>query len=150
MTRVFVLADSEEAALDLAALLGEDDRLEVVGAGAAAETSVSVLRTARPDVLLASRVSETEIGELSVPIVLLTDDATEAWDLRGAVKARLPVHITPLEAFASLIAAAQSLTVLTSAQAETILNISPAPQRSTRIANTRNRSRICISFHEHR
>lgn len=136
MTRVFVLADSEEAALDLAALLGEDDRLEVVGAGAAAQTSVSVLRTARPDVLLASRVSETEFRELSVPIVLLTDDATEAWDLRGAVKARLPVHITPLEAFASLIAAAQSLTVLTSAQAETILNISPAPQRSTPMPET--------------
>jgi DNA-binding NarL/FixJ family response regulator len=128
VTRVFVLAESEEAALDLATLLGEDDRFEVVSATAPAGTSVAMIRATRPDVLLASRISEAEIPDASVPIVLLTDDANEAWDFRSAVKARLPIHITPLEAFGALIAAAQSLTVLTSAQADTILNVAPAPQ----------------------
>lgn len=128
MTRVFVLADSEQSALDLANLVSEDDRLEVVGALAAFAASLSAIREARPDVLLASRLSASEIPDASVPAVLLTNEPAEVWDVHGSIKARLPVQITPPEAFAALLAAAQGLTVLTPAQAELVLNTVPAPQ----------------------
>lgn len=129
MTRVFVLADSEALALDLATLLSEDDRLEVVGALPAAAANVSAIREARPDVLLASRISAADIPDTSVPVVLLTvDDAAESWAAHHFIKARLPVQITPQEAFAALLAAAQGLTVLTPAQAEAVSHTAPAMQ----------------------
>jgi two-component system nitrate/nitrite response regulator NarL len=128
VTRVFVLADSEQSALDLTTLLSEDERLEVVGTMAATAAPESVIRAARPDVLLVSRVPADEIPDTSLPIVVLTDEFTEAWDGRNSVKARLPIHVTPPETFAALFAAAQGLTVLTPAQAELILSFSPAPQ----------------------
>lgn len=128
MTRVFVLADSEQSALDLATLLSEDERLEVVGALDVSAASLSAIREARPDVLLASRVSVDEIPDASLPAVLLTNEASETWDERNSVKARLPLHIAPQGAFAALLAAAQGLTVLTPAQAEMVLNIAPTPQ----------------------
>ena len=130
MTRVFVLADSEQSALDLATLLSEDERFEVVGALDVSAASLSVIREGRPDVLLASRVSVDEIPDASLPAVLLTNEASESWDARNSVKARLPLHIAPQEAFAALLAAAQGLTVLTPAQAEMVLNIAPTPQRA--------------------
>ncbi len=128
MTRVFVLADSEQSALDLASLISEDDRLEVVGTLAASAASLSAIRETQPDVLLASRVSASEIPDASVPAVLLTNEPAEVWDVHSSIKARLPVQITPPEAFAALLAAAQGLTVLTPAQAELVLNTVPAPQ----------------------
>ena len=76
MTRVFVLADSEQSALDLATLLSEDERFEVVGALDVSAASLSVIREARPDVLLASRVSVDEIPDASLPAVLLTNEAS--------------------------------------------------------------------------
>ena len=130
MTRVFVLADSEQSALDLATLLSEDERFEVVGALDVSAASLSVIREGRPDVLLASRVSVDEIPDASLPAVLLTNEASESWDARNSVKARLPLHIGPPEAFAALLAAAQGLTVLTPAQAEMVLNTVPAPQHT--------------------
>jgi DNA-binding NarL/FixJ family response regulator len=128
VTRVFVLADSEQSALDLANLVSEDERLEVVGALAASAASLSAIREARPDVLLASCVSASEIPDASVPAVLLTNAPAEVWDVHSSIKARLPVQITPPEAFAALLAAAQGLTVLTPAQAELVLNTVGAPQ----------------------
>jgi DNA-binding NarL/FixJ family response regulator len=128
VTRVFVLADSEQSALDLATLLSEDERLEVVGALDVSAASLSVIREAQPDVLLASRVSVDEIPDASLPAVLLTNDASETWGARNSVKARLPLHIAPPEAFAALLAAAQGFTVLTPTQAEMVLNIATTPQ----------------------
>jgi two-component system nitrate/nitrite response regulator NarL len=99
-----------------------------VGALASSAASLPAIREARPDVLLASLVSIVDVPDASLPAVLLTNEPIEAWDGRGSVKARLPVHITPSEAFAALLAAAQGLTVLTPAQAEIVLNTVPAPQ----------------------
>jgi DNA-binding CsgD family transcriptional regulator len=131
VTRVFVLAESEQSALNLATLVNEDERLEVVGAMAAFSASPAAIREARPDVLLASRISVSDIPDSAFPAVLLTDDPIETWDVPEFIKARLPPHITPPEAFAALLAAAQGLTVLTSAQAEIVLSASPAPQPAT-------------------
>jgi DNA-binding NarL/FixJ family response regulator len=125
---VLVIAGSEGAAADLAALLAEDERLEVVGAFAVSTISVSSISDSRPDVILLSRVPPSEIHAGAVPIVLLTDERLESWDFRDSVRARLPAQATPAEAFAALIAAAQGLTVLTPAQAESMLNISAIPQ----------------------
>jgi DNA-binding NarL/FixJ family response regulator len=127
VTRVFVLADSEQSALDLATLISEDERLEVVGALPAVPASVSLIREARPDVLLASRISAADIPDTSLPAVLLTDDGSaETWTGQRFIKACLPAQSTPPEAFAALIAAAQGLTVLTPAQADLAFRTIPA------------------------
>ena len=127
MTRVFVLADSEQSALDLATLMSEDERLEVVGALSAVSASMAHIREARPDVLLASRISAADIPDTSLPAVLLTDDdPAETWAAHKFIKACLPVQITPPEAFGALLAAAQGLTVLTPAQADMAFGMIPA------------------------
>jgi DNA-binding NarL/FixJ family response regulator len=122
------MAGSNGAAADLAALLAEDERLEVVGAFAASAVPASFISESRPDVILLSGIAPSEIRAGDVPIVLLTAERLESWDFRGSVKARLPAQATPAEAFAALIAVAQGLMVLTPAQAESMLNISAIPQ----------------------
>jgi DNA-binding NarL/FixJ family response regulator len=119
---VFVIADTEESAADLASLLSEDERLEVVGTAAAASVFLSMINETHPDVLLVSRATPAQIRAASIPIVLLTDERTEASDFPRLIKARLPVQVTPPEAFAALIAAGQGLTVLTPSQAEALLD----------------------------
>lgn len=128
MTRVFVLADSKSNALDLATLLAEDDRLELVGASAARDASISALRDPRPDVILAVRITASDIPDSSIPVVMLTGEALHVWEIHGSVKASLPAHSTPQEIFAALLAAAQGLTILTPAQAEAIVQMPPSPQ----------------------
>ena len=127
MTRVFVLAESLESAEGLAALVADDSRLEVAGTASLARFDRESLIETRPDVVLASRIPSRRLPEIDVPIVMLTNERLETWEFGGAVKARLPVQVTPAEAFAALIAAGQGLTVLTAAQAESVLNLTPAP-----------------------
>ncbi|MFZ0589338.1 MAG: response regulator transcription factor [Bryobacteraceae bacterium] len=127
MTRVFVLAESFESAESLAALVADDGRLEVAGTASLGRFERALLIETRPDVVLASRIPSRRLDQIDLPIVLLTDEPLESWDFSSNVRARLPVHVTPAEAFAALIAAGQGLTVLTAAQAETVLNLTPAP-----------------------
>jgi DNA-binding NarL/FixJ family response regulator len=124
------MAGSDGAAADLAALLAEDERLEVVGAFAVSAAPASFISESRPDVILLSGIAPSEIRAGGVPIVLLTAERLESWDFRGSVKARLPAQATPAEAFAALIAVAQGLMVLTPAQAESMLNVSAIPQNA--------------------
>jgi two-component system, NarL family, response regulator YdfI len=128
VTRVFVVADREESATDLAALVAEDERLEVVGAAALDSVSRSSVDVSGAEVLLLSRVPPSRFQTFGLPLVLLSDDRFESWDFQDSVRARLPVHTTPPEAFAALIAAAQGLTVLTPSQAEAILTAKPRAQ----------------------
>ncbi len=127
MTRVFVLAESFESAESLAALVADDGRLEVAGTASLGRFERALLIDTQPDVVLASRIPSRRLPEIDIPTVLLTDERLESWEFGGNVKARLPVQATPAEAFAALIAAGQGLTVLTAAQAETVLNLTPAP-----------------------
>jgi DNA-binding CsgD family transcriptional regulator len=127
VTRVFVLAESVESAEGLATLVADDTRLEVAGTASLGRFERALLIETQPDVVLASRIPSRRLPEIDLPIVLLTDERLESWDFGGNVKARLPVHVTPAEAFAALIAAGQGLTVLTAAQAETVLNLTQAP-----------------------
>lgn len=127
MTRVFVLAESLESAESLALLISDDSRLEVAGTASLARFERASLIETRPDVVLVSRIPSRRLPEIDLPIVLLTNERLESWEFGGNIKARLPVQVTPAEALAALIAASQGLTVLTAAQAEMVLNLTPAP-----------------------
>jgi DNA-binding NarL/FixJ family response regulator len=133
VTRVFVLAESLESARSLAMLVADDGRLEVAGTASLPRFERALLTETRPDVVLASRIPFRRMPEIDVPIVLLTDERLETWDFGGNIKARLPVHVTPAEALAALIAAGQGLTVLTAAQAESVLNVTPAPNSDSAV-----------------
>src|SRR5262245_7789968 len=64
---------------------------------------------------------------MTVPVVVLTDDAYDLKDYRGWVRARLPNSATPAEVLAALFAVAQGFTVLTQSQARSTLDIVPTP-----------------------
>lgn len=117
-----MIAATQDSAADLASLLSEDERIEVVGSIPAASVSVSLINETHPDVLLVSGAATAQIQAAAIPIVLLTDGRAEASDFGQWIKARLPVHVTPPEAFGALIAAAQGLTVLTPLQAESLFD----------------------------
>jgi DNA-binding NarL/FixJ family response regulator len=123
--RVFVLADSIESAQHLAAFVVEDGRFEVVGASSEILFRANKLDGNSPDVILASRIAVNRLPKSRRPVVLLNDNGLHDWELGGSVKAHLPMHASPGELAAALIAAAQGLTVLTAAQAESVLNVTP-------------------------
>lgn len=130
--RVFILAETSEQAQSLADLLAEEDRLEVAGweAVGAARTGAGDGAESRPDVaLLSGDVALTEVPFSDVPVVLLSREGDErvfcAQDRRGPVRAWLTMQATPEEIVASVLSAAQGLTVLTPGQAEVVFQ-SPA------------------------
>jgi len=114
LIRVLILAPSEADEAALAALIAEDDRLEIVDL--------------TPDILLLSsgRLPPEEFA--AIPSVILTDDIFEQSDYRTAVRARLPAHATAAEVLAALAAAAQGLVVLTQSQADTLFAHATVPQ----------------------
>jgi DNA-binding NarL/FixJ family response regulator len=116
--RVLILAASSGEEAALAALVAEDERLEIVereeGLGA--------------DVILLSGVG-LPAGEVAhLPMVILTGDVFEPSDYRTSVRARLPSHATAAEVLAAIGAAAQGLTVLTQPQADALFAHPAVPQ----------------------
>lgn len=80
MIRLLILAPSAAEEAALAAMLAEDDRLEIVDRGEAQSA----------DVVLVSG-NQVPAEELShIPTVILTGDVFEQSDYRTAVRARLP------------------------------------------------------------
>jgi DNA-binding NarL/FixJ family response regulator len=114
LIRVLILAPSEADEAALAALIAEDDRLEIVDLA--------------PDVLLLSSGRHPPDEFAAIPSVILTDDIFEQSDYRTAVRARLPANATAAEVLAALAAAAQGLVVLTQSQADTLFAHSTVPQ----------------------
>ena len=96
-----------------------------MGASSAAQFRASLLDESNPDVVLVSRIAVNKLPKTRRPVVLLSDDGVQNWELSGIVKAHLPMQATPAEAAAALIAAGQGFTILTATQAESVLNIAP-------------------------
>jgi DNA-binding CsgD family transcriptional regulator len=128
--RVFILAESSDEARGLASLLEEEDGAEVIASEYVPEdgSSVSILRSlARPDVAVVSgRALVSELPFEDVPVVLVSEGPVEEWNHRGPIRAWLPPLASPGELMAALMAASQGLTLLTTAQAEVIFNVSAA------------------------
>jgi DNA-binding NarL/FixJ family response regulator len=119
--RVLILAASEAEESVLAALLAEDDRLEIV--------ELSEARAADVLVLSGGRRSPVDLNAL--PTVILTADVFEPSDYRTSVRARLPSNATAAELLAAIAAAAQGLVVLTQTQADSLFAHPTVPQAPT-------------------
>jgi DNA-binding NarL/FixJ family response regulator len=116
--RVLIFAASEAEELALAALLAEDDRLEIVEPAEALSADVLLLSGGR----LAPAALD------AVPTVILTSDVFESSDYRTSVRARLPASATAAELLAAIAAAAQGLVVLTQPQADALFAHGTVPQ----------------------
>jgi DNA-binding NarL/FixJ family response regulator len=114
--RVLIVANSEAEAVELAELMAEDDRIEVVSAD--------------PDVVLAVGVPARSFD---VPTVLLTREATYAESYNHSVRAHLPADATASEVLAAVAAVGQGLVVLTQTQAERLLPARPQRQELPRL-----------------
>ncbi len=114
MIRVLILAASEEEQEALAALLAEDERMEVVDESA--------------DVLLLGNGRTPPHGLDALPTVILTGDVFEPSDYRTSVRARLPSTATAAEVLAAITAAAQGFVVLTQPQADALFAHPTVPQ----------------------
>lgn len=114
MIRVAIYADTLVRAQQLAKLLAEDERLEIVQARAAFR---SFEQSPITDVMVAAGVRAEELSAEGPPVVLLSREPPRQAVFTGAVRAWLPDHALPAEISAVVIAAAQDLTVLTPGQA---------------------------------
>ena len=118
MIRVLILAASEAEESALAALLAEDDRLEIIEPAEALTADVLLLSGGR---LPTARLD-------LIPVVILTGDVFEPSDYRTSVRARLPSNATAAELLAAIAAAAQGLVVLTQSQADGLYAHPTVPQ----------------------
>ena len=114
MIRVLIVAKSEAESAELAELMAEDDRIEVVSAD--------------PDVVLMAGIPTALAGPFDAPTVVLTGDAPYAESYGNAVRAHLPADATASEVLAAVAAVGQGLVVLTQAQAERLLPARPPRQ----------------------
>lgn len=113
MIRVAIYAASAEHARQLAKLLAEDDRLEIV---CAATLPRSFERSPLSDVVLAAGLRAEELFGTGPPVVLLTPQPPRQSRFTGAIRAWLPADVLPAEISAAIVAAAQDFTVLTPEQ----------------------------------
>ena len=121
MIRVLICAATEEQEAALAALLAEEDRLEVIDASEAVSADVVLLS--------GGQTAPREVA--TTPSVILTDDIFETSDYRSAVRARLPSGTTAAELLAALTAAAQGFVVLTQPQADALYAHPTVPPAAT-------------------
>lgn len=121
MIRVLIIAATADEKSALAALLSEDDRLEILEPEEARNA----------DVLLLSGRHHLPGTLENIPTVILTDDVFEPSDYRTSVRARLPSNATAGELLAAIAAAAQGLVVLTERQADTLFAHRAVPQSAT-------------------
>lgn len=116
MIRVLIMAATAAEKSALAALLAEDERLEILEPEEARHA----------DVLLLSTVRRSPGALENIPTVILTDDVFEPSDYRTSVRARLPSNATAGELLAAIAAAAQGFIVLTDRQADALFAAQPA------------------------
>lgn len=111
MIRIAILADSVSRASELAEMLAEDERIEVLEYGLPHRMDDDVLLV---DVLVAAGIAINELPG-GAPTVVLSGD-TETTTPGGLVRAVLPMNAPAAEIVAAIVAAAADLTVLTQAQ----------------------------------
>jgi DNA-binding NarL/FixJ family response regulator len=112
LIRVAILADSVSRAHALAETLAEDERIEVLKAGAVHRMDDDVFLV---DVLVAAGISINELPG-GAPVVALLEDA-ETTMPEAPVRAVLSLNASTAEIVAAIVAAAADLTVLTQLQA---------------------------------
>lgn len=121
MIRVAIIADTDSRAVAVAALLADEERLEVVEARAV--TAVSS-RERRVDVIVVAGLTRAQIPRLSgLPLVVLSDAPGERSFLRRQVRAWLPANASPEELTAAIVAAVQRLVTLTEEQTRRWLHV---------------------------
>ena len=113
MIRVLIVARSEAESAELAELMAEDERIEIV--------------SKEPDVILAAGPPIGLAASFDAPIVVLTGEALHAEGYGQSVRAHLPPDATASEVLAAVAAVGEGLVVLTQTQAERLL-----PARSGR------------------
>ena len=107
--RVLIFARSETEAAELAELMAEDERIEVVSTD--------------PDVVLAAGFPVARAGAFDAPMVVLGGATLDAEGFSHSVRAYLPPDATASEVLAAVAAVGQGLVVLTQAQAERLLPV---------------------------
>jgi DNA-binding NarL/FixJ family response regulator len=116
LIRVVIIAESLLRARNLASLLGEDERLEIVDTRTSFRSN-GQSQPGLPDVIVAIGFPLDQIPSDLPAVVGMGDDPLEEVPLGQAIRAWLPVNSSPAEVMAAIVAAANDLTVLTPAQA---------------------------------
>jgi DNA-binding NarL/FixJ family response regulator len=106
---ISILADTLSRARQLAELLADDERLDVVDMRAYPARSIDI----RTEVLVASGLMPAALSQYEMPVVLLTDGSPA---FRHNLRAILSLHASAAEISGAIQAAASDLTVLTSEQ----------------------------------
>jgi DNA-binding NarL/FixJ family response regulator len=114
--RVLIVANAEAESAELAELMAEDDRIEVVSVD--------------PDVVL---VAGIPAEAYDAPTVLLTGKTTYSESYGNSIRAQLPPDATASEVLAAVVAVGQGLVVLTQTQAERLLPARPRRQALPRL-----------------
>jgi DNA-binding NarL/FixJ family response regulator len=113
--RVAIIADSFTRARNLAELLSEDQRFDVVDARAIS-TSAQDGRPGMADVIVAAGLLPDQIPKSSLPIVVVTNARPAGMPFMRAVRAWLPLNSSSDEIGAAIIAAVHDLAVFTQDQ----------------------------------
>lgn len=124
MTRVFIVAALHPVRANLENVLASR-RVAIVGRSQELKSAVDQILDEEPDAVIVEAVGEnadsllnelldSELAE-EVAVVVLTEDRQRAWfagALRGAVRAILPVDVSPDQLIAAIEAAASGLVIL--------------------------------------
>jgi DNA-binding NarL/FixJ family response regulator len=116
VTRVAIVARSSHTAEEIAGMLADEERFEVVDVRISPRILVSA-RQAICDVVLAVGLTELNVALDGPPIVALTDAPVSTFPSAFSPHAVLPLRARNEEIVAALIAAASGLFVLTTDQA---------------------------------
>jgi DNA-binding CsgD family transcriptional regulator len=114
LIRIAVIADTLGRARQLASLLGDDERLEIVDV----RTSNARMVPAMVDVIVAVNLTVARAFGTSAPVVLVSDTVARPSE---QIRALLPLAASPAQISAAIEAAAHDLTVLTHEQAIRLL-----------------------------
>ncbi len=117
MIRVAILADTLLRSQNLAASLAEDDRIDIIEAGAFSRESERISSGIVIDVLITLGIPLDEIPLNGPPVVALTDGLIEEMPSTSVIRAHLPIASSAPQIAAAITAAANDLIVLTHRQA---------------------------------
>lgn len=114
LIRIAVIADKAARAEALAAVLADDDRLDVVLAASAASDTLT--RGELPDVTIALAISASQLRNAGSPLVVISNESAPASMLGENTHAWLPLSSSASEIAAAIFAAACGLFVVSSQQ----------------------------------
>jgi two-component system, NarL family, response regulator YdfI len=124
LIRVAIIAKTLMRAQNVATLLVDDERLEVVGVHAPG-TTTGYDESDIVDVLVVVELLLDQIPLNGPPVVALTNERVDEIPVGRSIRAWLPINSSASELGAAIIAAANDLIVLTQSQASEWLGASP-------------------------